>query len=127
MKIVAQMIRTLHEKYSQEMLDKMPQYRNLMQLHALIMQLMSPEHNRNKRFSVEFLGHIVSFPQYLRMKRLQNGAIKLDQVLSSFFVLSSLLQRSKNSYHMALLLSEIFHYRVSDIYKFMLPYYPEWI
>jgi len=84
-----QMIYALHGRYSQEQLNTLPQYQRLMQLHASLMPLL-PQQMResheivtaNKRspFSVEFLGIHVSYPQYLRLKILQEKVIKLDQV-----------------------------------------------
>jgi hypothetical protein len=77
-------------RYTQEQLASLPQYQRLMQLHSSLMPLL-PEPMReahevgrlNKRspFSVDFLGLRVSYPQYLRLKQLQDKVIKLDQVL----------------------------------------------
>ena len=84
-----QMIDALHARYTQEQLASLPQYERLMQLHASLMPLL-PEQMREaheagrltKRspFSVDFLGLRVSYPQYLRLKQLQDKVIKLDQV-----------------------------------------------
>ena len=85
-----QMIDALHARYTQEQLASLSQYQRLMQLHASLMPLL-PEQLReahevervSKRspFSVDFLGLRVSYPQYLRLKQLQDKVIKLDQVL----------------------------------------------
>ena len=84
-----QMIDALHSRYTQEQLASLPQYERLMQLHSSLMPLL-PEQMREaheagrltKRspFSVDFLGLRVSYPQYLRLKQLQDKVIKLDQV-----------------------------------------------
>lgn len=85
-----QMIEALHSRYSAEQLNSLPQYQRLMQLHASLMPLL-PEQLReanqvnsvSKRspFSVDFLGLRVSYPQYLRLRLLQEKVIKLDQVM----------------------------------------------
>ena len=87
------MIEALHGRYTQEQLHSLPQYQRLMQLHASLMPLL-PQPMReahdvtrlNKRapFSVDFLGLRVSYPQYLRLRLLQDKVIKLDQVVCLF-------------------------------------------
>lgn len=83
------MIEGLHQQYSQEQLNSLPQYKHLMQLHMTLMPLL-PESMRepydliqNKNSSsylVDFEGLRVSYPQYLRIKALQEKIAKLDQV-----------------------------------------------
>lgn len=88
------MIDALHNRYTQDQLHSLPQYQRLMQLHASLMPLL-PEQMRESHelvtptkrspFSVDFLGLQVSYPQYLRLKMLQDKVIKLDQVSRTNF------------------------------------------
>jgi hypothetical protein len=83
------MIAKLHEKYNEEQLNTLPQYHRLMTLQASLLPLLPQEMrdqydlNINKKRSpimVDFMGVRVTYTQYLRLKSLQEKAIKLDKV-----------------------------------------------
>ena len=70
------MIESLHERYSQDQLNSLPQYQRLMQLHVSLMPLLPQSMRELARISAEkrssmlagLLGIKVPYPKYSKMK-----------------------------------------------------------
>ena len=85
-----EMIRLLHARYTQEQLNQLPQYARLMGIYQSLSPLL-PQEGRNSQVNapnkrspfvgVDFMGMRVSYPQYLRLMKLQEKVIKLDIII----------------------------------------------
>lgn len=83
-------IKTLQDNTSKEVLESKPQWNTLMSLRNSLKGLLASEGSlsddgqglsKRSQMSMDFMGMRVSYPQYLRLKALQDKVVELDKII----------------------------------------------